>query len=523
MATGPDAVLRELDGLRALARALVAGGGDADDLLQNTALAALEHPPDVDRPVRPWLAAVLRNRRRMDRRTESRRQRRDLAAVPDETIQPDDPIDRARTLERLSTALVALDEPFRTAVIRRYLDDESAADIARALGVPAGTVRWRLKTGLDRLRAALDETSPRWRHAVLLFAPTLAKKGPLLVKVKTSLVFAALLLLCIGASVWLKQDRSPASSTAASRSAAIPKPHLAGFADDAGVPVVDPLPGQGRVRVVADPVPGGLVGGRVINWSSGEGVAGAELTFTGDTGAVTIRSRADGTFELAPPSPGAFTLTAAAAPGFLPYAPEYQHSTVHLVLAKDRAVRGLTVFLYPALDYRGRVVDAAGAPVAGAHVRLLGTPTGEQTIDRLATEWTSAADGTFRISRRRRRRVRGEIRGTAQRGWAILDGSVATTKQLVIKLGDAAARDATITGKDVDPAGHPIADVLVSAAPVYTATRPVPRASSFATSGADGSFVLDHLDRSDYLVASDVEGAAPVQRTIAGGSTDITR
>src|ERR1700733_7264075 len=59
---GSDNVLRELDGLRALARALVGSDADADDLLQDTAVDAIRHPPhDDDRPTRPWLAAVLRN------------------------------------------------------------------------------------------------------------------------------------------------------------------------------------------------------------------------------------------------------------------------------------------------------------------------------------------------------------------------------------------------------------------------------------------------------------------------------
>lgn len=60
----PEAVLQEFDGLRALARSLVRGDADADadadDLLQDTAIAALEHPPADDRrPVLAWLAAVL--------------------------------------------------------------------------------------------------------------------------------------------------------------------------------------------------------------------------------------------------------------------------------------------------------------------------------------------------------------------------------------------------------------------------------------------------------------------------------
>ena len=71
----PDSVLGELEGLRVLARSLVYGDADADDLLQDTAIAALQHPPaDAGpRPVRSWLAAVLRNRWRMDRRSAARR------------------------------------------------------------------------------------------------------------------------------------------------------------------------------------------------------------------------------------------------------------------------------------------------------------------------------------------------------------------------------------------------------------------------------------------------------------------
>lgn len=88
----PEAVLQELDGLRALARSLVRGDGDADDLLQDTAVAALEHPPAANhRPVHAWLGAVLRNRWRMDRRSARRRQARECAAAltePDTTIAP---------------------------------------------------------------------------------------------------------------------------------------------------------------------------------------------------------------------------------------------------------------------------------------------------------------------------------------------------------------------------------------------------------------------------------------------------
>ena len=99
----------------------------------------------------------------MNRRSDRRRRgREDAVAVREdaEAHGDEDPIDRARVIQRLSAALVELDEPFRSTVIRRYLDGMSAAQIARESGVPAGTVRWRLKTGLERLRRALDDQAP---------------------------------------------------------------------------------------------------------------------------------------------------------------------------------------------------------------------------------------------------------------------------------------------------------------------------------------------------------------------------
>src|SRR5262249_7741713 len=103
-------------------------------------------------------------------------------------------------------------------------------------------------------------------------------------------------------------------------------------------------------------------------------------------------------------------------------------------------VRGVTVFLFPALDYHGKVVDAAGHPVAGAKVKLLGTPGGEQQIDHPAIEWTSATDGSF-IFHAADDAVLEAVHG-GTRGRARLDETVIITKQLVIKLGDLPALDA---------------------------------------------------------------------------------
>ena len=515
----PDAVLSELEGLRALARSLVHGDSDADDLVQDTAVAALRDRPSNadDRPARGWLAAVLRNRWRMDRRSAARRAGREQAvalAAAEHGAPGIDPIDRARVLERLATALVALDEPSRATVIRRYLDGRTAAAIARELGVPAGTVRWRLKTGLARLRAALDDSSPRWQRAL----------GPLVgvtvkTKTSTSLVVIVLLLLGVAGVAWRAHAPPAPRPEPATAPAATARPPAAPRTAPAAAPAREPSPGQGRAVVENREAAGGELSGRVINWSTGDGVAGAELTFTADSGALTVRTHDDGRFELAPAAPGRFTLAAIAALGFLPYAPELSHSSVHVALARGQVVRGITVFLFPALDYHGTVVDAHGAPAAGARVRLLGTPAGEQVIDRPATEWTADRDGHFTFHAADDV-VLEAVRGAA-RGWARLDGGVAITHQLTITLGDAPARDAAISGRTLDATGGPLADVLVRASPA--GPGPSTRSTVFATTGAGGEFALTGLDRGAYdLTAETVDHAPAALANVPGGTRDVT-
>ena len=59
--------------LRALARGLLGRGAEADDLVQDTFVAALEHPPRGAGGLRAWLATVARHRAIGLRRGASRR------------------------------------------------------------------------------------------------------------------------------------------------------------------------------------------------------------------------------------------------------------------------------------------------------------------------------------------------------------------------------------------------------------------------------------------------------------------
>src|SRR5262249_33874661 len=118
---------------------------------------------------------------------------------------------------------------------------------------------------------------------------------------------------------------------------------------------------------------GGAASGRVIDQSTGTGVANAELTFTSDAGAIALRTTGAGEVELVA-TPGTYGLESVTAAGFVPYAPGYMVPTMQLELARDRAVRDLAVFLAPDVAIRGRVVDESGQPAAGAAVALVSVP-----------------------------------------------------------------------------------------------------------------------------------------------------
>jgi len=139
--------LEELSGLRGLARALAGSDADADDLMQDAALAVLERKPEA-RELRPYLAAVLRNRWRMNRRAMLRRRARELAVepLPPDELRPDCDVERM---------LAPLPESYRALVIARYFEGKTSPELARELGIPAITVRTRLSRALAMIRSAL--------------------------------------------------------------------------------------------------------------------------------------------------------------------------------------------------------------------------------------------------------------------------------------------------------------------------------------------------------------------------------
>src|SRR5580765_5992909 len=107
-----EALLAQAGWIRSLARSLVEDSSRADDLVQQTFVAALEHPPGPATPLRRWLGAVVRNFARQDRRGERRRNERELAAArPEASASVHDVVDAIAVQRALFDAVLALDEP----------------------------------------------------------------------------------------------------------------------------------------------------------------------------------------------------------------------------------------------------------------------------------------------------------------------------------------------------------------------------------------------------------------------------
>lgn len=164
--------LTESTWLRRLAQRLVVGD-DAQDIVQDTWVQFSAHPPrHAERP-RGWLAQVARNLSRMRARGGTRRAAREAAvesALP--PLDPEELLSRSRLFRQLAELVEELDEAYRNVVLLHFFEDVPLAEIARRTDTPAGTVRWRLKVALERLRTAMDDAHEGNRESWMsAFAP----------------------------------------------------------------------------------------------------------------------------------------------------------------------------------------------------------------------------------------------------------------------------------------------------------------------------------------------------------------
>jgi DNA-directed RNA polymerase specialized sigma24 family protein len=137
--------------LRARARRLSKRPADADDLLQDALLAALE----AGRDDAPWLEGVLKNQAAMTARGAMRRRRREAISVDAEPTAAFDAADHGPARENLLRSL----PPAARRVAVLALHGLSAEEIRWILGLADTAFRQRL----TRIRKALGELPPAQR------------------------------------------------------------------------------------------------------------------------------------------------------------------------------------------------------------------------------------------------------------------------------------------------------------------------------------------------------------------------
>ena len=167
-------LLQHRQWVRNLARTLVLDEARADDLEQQTWLAAIERPPTGDTP-KAWLGTVMRNLAGRMRRSEFRVDRREgVAARPERLPATSDVVAQAELHKQVVQAVLDLDEPYRETVLLRHYEGLAPRQVAERMGVPVETVRSRVRRGLQQVRRRLDAQhggdGHAWKLALLPLA-----------------------------------------------------------------------------------------------------------------------------------------------------------------------------------------------------------------------------------------------------------------------------------------------------------------------------------------------------------------
>lgn len=498
-----DALLAQADWVHAVARALVRDPAEARDLAQDTLEVALTSGPSEDRPLRPWLGGVVRNLWRSRARASARRVARETAAVVDDdrgVPTPAQLIERVETQQLLARCVLELDEPFRSTLLLRYYEGLSAAEIARRMELPAGTVRWRLKRGLEVLRGELDQqfAGDRKRWAALV-APlawnangkagggiAAAAKGVLIVKTSTKLIALAVVLIAAlwgtrQAGLWGKKKGGTGETPA------VAKPTPPDPVRPAAAAATVHFNESRAIRGV-DPVGALRLEGQVIDESEAPVPRAVVAIDTNPPRILTTEE--DGSFTIDKLIARTYRLEA--------HAGERYAGPVQLALTAD--TEPVVLRARPAGVVSVHVRDAATSkPIAGAAIELRSTLT-----------WTAETDASGNAELRGVASAMMPLRVTAA-GYApgavmlwTSDDPTSPRQQLV-----SLRRGAPVRGVVVDAAGKPIGGARVLA---VAASEPFPvedPARDGVVTSKDGSWALQAVAAGSYRFAASGPGLAP--------------
>ena len=389
-------LLAHADWVRAVARELAGNSAQADDLVQDTWVAALHRPPREAGNLRAWLQRVLSNQARQRGRTEGRRRRREEAvARPESAPSMNELAERVALQREVVGHVLALDEPFRSVVLLRFFEELTPPQVAERLGIPLKTVHSRQQRAFEKLRAKLArEHGDAWctalvplvvGHDILPAASggaLAATAGAWIMNMNAKTAAAIAVALISGIGLWRLNATAPVDLEPRAASEATPGASLA-------KPRTTALPSLGsaqsrledRTALAQSPQATAPIGvsederfsirGRAVDLS-GLPLPGVPIALDGALEEVLAKTAPDGSFEasLVGSDENVFG-------GQCLQVADERWATLRQSCVKDtnRDLEHIVVAA-PAVRLEGWVEDPGGAPVAGARITL--SPRGKE-------------------------------------------------------------------------------------------------------------------------------------------------
>ena len=528
----PEELLSHRDYVRGLARSLVVDEARADDVVQQAWIAALADGPRESSSLRAWLGAVVRNlvwkSRREERRRRSREQQAARAGWLPSTAEV---VEREAARRAVTDAVFALREPFRTTLILRHLQGLPQREIARRMSVPVETVHSRLRTGVGRLRKRLDAEYGDRRAWSLLMVPVAVPSaaqgltpiaasllaGVAIVSAKAKLLLSGLAIAAIALLFQLAGPGSgpvqqspaqpataaaepptshgdPASSREPSREALAaepPGPEVPATSD----PIAeDPTRGDLELTIThaEDGSPAASVGVKVYCWAEADPYFNLRYGRTDERGVALIEGILAGTVTAEADRGGDVRADVVAG----------EISSAAIEISRGALVNGI-------------VVDASGAPVAGADVFL--TSQGLNSDGFIVAR--SAGDGRFSVrSVGRMHYIGARAAGYAPSQLPLVMGGEGTERDVTLTLD---RRGGSLAGRVLGPDGKPLRGALVVVDPevrdvvrLDDGTQALDAIELRTHTGDDGTFHFDSVRSGSRRIGVRRPDLAPWRSTV---------
>ncbi|MAB78164.1 MAG: hypothetical protein CMJ89_02315 [Planctomycetes bacterium] len=208
-----EVLLADLNWVQGLARSILGDAMAGDDVAQEAWLAALRR--GEEKPSRAWLAGTVRNLAARWWRDQGRRGHREREFARSVVLPATaELIEKSELQQLVGQEVLDLDEPFRTTLLMRYQEGMKPNRIAARLGVPADTVRWRLRKGERLLRRRFERrVGDDWRRSLaMVAAPVLSRQslpaGLPAAGLLATLEVVGLIGLAVGAFWWSREGNA---------------------------------------------------------------------------------------------------------------------------------------------------------------------------------------------------------------------------------------------------------------------------------------------------------------------------